>query len=101
MRSAGGTGSVKSKLNKYGMTLAQDRVFKAMKRGCWICGATRRKDGRLLRLFTDHDHKDGRVRGRLCFRHNKYLVGRHRDGRLLKAAAEYLDSNFDGRRLVA
>jgi hypothetical protein len=72
-----------------------------MKKGCWICGKTRRKDGRRAMLFVDHNHRDGRVRGVLCFSHNKYLVGRHRDGRLLRAAAEYLDSDFDAREIAA
>ncbi len=86
-------------LKKYGLSLEQYRAMRKKKAGCWICGKTTRKDGKPLRLNIDHDHKDGRVRGILCFQCNKYLVGRHRDGERLMDAAEYLDDGFDGRKL--
>lgn len=64
------------KLNKYGMTMEQEHKLKRMRKGCWLCGKTKRKDGKKLRLNIDHDHKTGRVRGILCFRCNKYKVGK-------------------------
>lgn len=42
-------------------------------------------------LNVDHSHKTKRVRGMLCFRCNKFTVGRHQNGKLLRAAADYLD----------
>jgi hypothetical protein len=91
---------VKSRVLKtYGLTLEQYRAMRKKKPGCWICGQTKRKDGRPLRLNIDHDHQTGRVRGILCFQHNKFLVGRHRTGELLAEAAAYLDSGFDGRKI--
>lgn len=86
---------------KYGLTTAQLRALLKLKKGCWICGKTRRKDGHRLALYVDHDHISDRVRGVLCYRHNKYLVGRHRDGRWLRAAADYVDSTFDAREIAA
>lgn len=93
--------SEERRAGKYGLTVSQLRALLAMKKGCWICGKTRRKDGRRLAMFVDHDHKTYRVRGVACYRCNKYLIGRHRDGRLLRAAAEYLDSRFDAREIAA
>ena len=82
---------------KYGMTEAQHVALVTMKPGCWICARTTKKDGSQLRLYTDHDHKTGRVRGRLCYACNRRLIGRRRDGGLYRKAATYLDSKFDGR----
>lgn len=42
------------------------------------------------RLNVDHDHVTQRVRGLLCFRCNKFLIGRHRDPWLFEQAAKYL-----------
>lgn len=86
---------------RYELTSAQLRALLKLKKGCWVCGKTRRKDGKKLVLYVDHDHRGGRVRGVLCFRHNRYLVGRHRDGTWLRAAADYIDSTFDAREIAA
>jgi hypothetical protein len=42
------------------------------------------------RLAVDHDHHTGFIRGLLCFRCNKFVVGRHREPTLLRNAAQYL-----------
>lgn len=79
----------------YGLSLAQyEAMLRSQGGRCAVCGGD--NGGRTL--CVDHDHKTGRVRGALCFRCNKYLVGRHRDGKLLRAAADYLDSGVDWRR---
>ena len=73
---------------KYGISEAQWlAVLKAQGGTCAICEGN--NGGKTLSL--DHDHKTRRVRGLLCYRCNRYLVGRHRDGRLLKLAGKYLD----------
>jgi hypothetical protein len=92
---------LRARLRKYGLTPAQYVAFCRMKKGCWICGKTKRKDGKPLVLNIDHDHVTGRVRGRLCFRDNKYFIGRRRDSRMYKAAVDYLDSTFDARKIAA
>lgn len=42
---------------------------------CGIC----KKPGKAFkkRLAVDHNHKSGRIRGLLCFRCNKFQLGRH------------------------
>jgi hypothetical protein len=84
---------------KYGMTEAQYGLFVVLRPGCWICERETKKDGKPIRLYTDHDHVNGRVRGRLCYTCNRRLIGRRRHGILYRLAAEYLDSTFDGREI--
>lgn len=43
-----------------------------------------------VRPAVDHDHKSGEVRGLLCLFCNRYVVGRHRDGNVLRRAGDYL-----------
>lgn len=84
----------------YGLSLAQ---YKKMLRignfACWICKKKKRRDGKPLKLFVEHCHKTGRVRGIACFRCNKRLIGQHQTGELLRRVADYLDNTFDGREL--
>lgn len=55
---------------------------------CAICGGVN-KDGR--KLFVDHDHATGQVRGLLCNLCNRG-IGNMRDSiKLLRAAADYLE----------
>lgn len=68
-------------------------MLRRQRNQCAICRTHRRK----RRLYVDHDHKTGRVRGLLCFVCNKLLVGRSRNGVLHRRAADYLDSAFDAR----
>jgi hypothetical protein len=56
----------------------------------------------IRRLYLDHDHVTGRVRGVLCFRCNHRLLGRGLENVALhRSAAEYLDSTFDARTWIA
>lgn len=57
--------------------------------GCAICG---NRPGK-LRLAVDHNHRTGEVRGLLCKRCNRDLLGRaHDNPDILRRAADYLDS---------
>jgi hypothetical protein len=84
---------------RYGMTEDQYREFLTLRPGCWICRRMTKLDGSPLRLYVDHDHKTGRVRGRLCYSCNRRLIGRRRDHRVYEHAAAYLKSPFDGRQI--
>lgn len=78
-------------LRKYGITEEQYNEILLHQKGCCaVCHEPPKRFG--PKLAVDHDHTTGAIRGLLCFRCNKFVVGRHRDGRLLRAAADYLDS---------
>lgn len=63
-------------LKKYNITWKDRMVmWKAQKGRCAICCKHERHFTK--RLAVDHDHKTKKVRGLLCFRCNKFLVGRH------------------------
>ena len=55
-----------------------------------VCAICKKEPGK-NRLSVDHDHSDGRIRGLLCYICNRKIVGRHKTGILLRAAADYLD----------
>lgn len=42
---------------------------------CGVCGKDEKEFKN--RLAVDHNHKTGQVRGLLCYRCNKFIVGRH------------------------
>lgn len=80
----------------YGITVAQyDEMFRRQHGLCDICAHPPKN----MRLSVDHDHTTGRVRGLLCFLCNHKLIGRRRDPNLFRRVAEYLASDFDGRKL--
>lgn len=58
---------------RFGMTLEEyDELFDGQGGVCAICGGSN-PDGR--RLAVDHDHETGEIRGLLCYRCNRYIVG--------------------------
>lgn len=83
---------------RYGLTVAQLDKLEVWFPKCCICG---RPPLPGKKLYLDHDHKTGRVRGRLCFTDNYRLLGRGALGDPVRheQAAAYLRSNFDGRNL--
>lgn len=81
-----------------------DEMLKVNNGGCWIC-STKPLAGK-PRLAIDHVHKSkkyndpgGRVRGLLCHRCNRFLIGRYRLEHtiLFERAAAYLRSEKDWR----
>lgn len=43
-----------------------------------LCGICSKPESHFkFRLAVDHNHKTGQVRGLLCYRCNKFIVGRH------------------------
>jgi hypothetical protein len=76
-------------LRKYGITEDQyNNLLKHQKGHCALCPRVVEKSGK--RLSVDHNHKTGEIRGLLCYRCNKFVIGRHTDPYLLELAAAYL-----------
>ncbi len=64
-------------------------------------GSVAESDMTIRRLYLDHDHKTGRVRGALCFRCNHRLLGRGLEvASIHRVAAVYLESKFDWRKVA-
>lgn len=81
----------------YGITLADyERIYQGQNGQCKICGGTtsnrKWKDGRRqwLRLFVDHDHATGKVRGLLCSTCNRGIAFLKEDIGVLENAIKYL-----------
>lgn len=53
----------------------RQKLSDAQNQCCGICG--KHESHFSKRLAVDHNHKSGRVRGLLCFRCNKFQLGRH------------------------
>lgn len=59
------------------------------------CGVCEKPESAFkMRLSVDHNHKTGQVRGLLCYRCNKFIVGRHTYETALKLIA-YLKVEAD------
>ena len=83
---------------KYGLSLAQFEKMLLIQRG--KCGICDRFFHGVRRMYVDHDHQSGRVRGILCYPCNHRLLGRGlEDPFVHERAAAYLRSTFDGRNL--
>lgn len=69
------------------------RMLRAQGGVCAICGGG--PSDNTIRLYVDHCHKTGRVRGLLCSRHNRALGLFNDDPGLLGAALAYLGREID------
>lgn len=79
----------------YGMSLQDYKIMLDKQDGkCYIC--QRNAEEFTKNLCVDHDHKTGEVRGLLCNYCNKYLVGRHRDPKIIYRIYEYLSQPRPG-----
>jgi DNA-directed RNA polymerase subunit RPC12/RpoP len=77
-------------IKTYGITEAEYEGLLESQGGCCaICSKTPDAEGQ--RLAVDHDHKTGIIRGILCRYCNHRVVGRHRDGPLLRQIADYVE----------
>lgn len=75
----------------YGLT--KDQYEKLNSGACPICLRTFDDN---IRPCIDHDHVTGAIRGVVCLYCNHRLIGRHRDGSLVRRIADYLDSPRPG-----
>lgn len=85
-------------LARYGITEAQyEKMLVLQDNRCAICG----RPPKVKRLEIDHAHDAAkRVRGLLCHFCNRFRVGSNTVETARKVLV-YLDSDFDGRELVA
>ena len=76
--------------NKYGISLEQYAELLSKQKGCCaICD--RHHSEFTTRLAVDHNHVSGEIRGLLCNYCNRRVVGRHRDAKVIRRLADYLD----------
>ena len=77
-------------MNKFGITIEQYDDLLAKQKGCCaICD--RPAETFPTRLAVDHNHVTKEIRGLLCTYCNHRVIGRHRDGDLLRRMADYVD----------
>lgn len=77
----------KKKIKLYGMRkywphltepLAEEQRHKLFVKQDGKCAICEKPESAFkMRLSVDHNHKTGQVRGLLCYRCNKFIVGRH------------------------
>lgn len=76
-------------LARYGITPAEyDRLLASQGGVCACCGAAANRDGK--RLFVDHDHETGTIRGIICINCNRGIAAMGDDIEGVKRALEYL-----------
>lgn len=76
-------------LREYGITLqCYNRIYKEQNGNCCICGISESELDK--KLFIDHDHESGEVRGLLCHKCNTALGGFKDNLDLLLSAISYL-----------
>lgn len=75
---------------KYGISVAQyNELLEKQENKCAICGKHEDEEPRALAV--DHNHITGEIRGLLCTFCNHRIVGKHRDGDLLRKVADYIE----------
>jgi hypothetical protein len=62
-------------LTEVGAEAEREKLAIAQNKKCGVCGKAESEFKN--RLAVDHNHKTGQVRGLLCYRCNKFIVGRH------------------------
>lgn len=77
-------------LARYGITAAEyDARLAEQGGGCACCGATSNRNGK--RLFVDHDHETGAVRGIVCLNCNRGIAALGDDVDGVRRALAYLE----------
>ena len=61
---------------------------------CAVCGKPREAFQKSLAV--DHDHKSGKIRGLLCYRCNKFLVGRFTTKTILPVVMYLIKYEYEG-----
>lgn len=81
----------KASLKKlYGISPEQyNQLLEQQNNSCAIC--ERHESQFKKKLAVDHNHLTGEIRGLLCSYCNHRVVGRHKDGLLLRRLADYVE----------
>lgn len=75
---------------RFGITPEQyDEMLEKQDHCCAVC--RRHKSQFKLRLAVDHNHETREIRGLLCTHCNHVIIGRNKNGELLRRAGDYLD----------
>lgn len=61
-------------LSEENARIEREKLFKRQNGKCGLCQKSESEFKRKLNV--DHNHKTGKVRGLLCYRCNKYVIGR-------------------------
>lgn len=78
-------------LGRYGITIKDyDLMLEVQKNSCAIC--CKKQEDTSKKLFVDHDHTSGKIRGLLCHHCNILLGNAKDDPQILWAAIRYLDA---------
>ena len=87
---------INNDLKKYGLTLdCYNKMLELQGFKCAICGRTDSGDSQSKRLYVDHDHATGRVRGLLCSQCNMGLGKFFDNTDFLRNAITYLEENHE------
>jgi DNA-directed RNA polymerase subunit RPC12/RpoP len=77
-------------LRNFGITEEKyQELLQLQNNSCAICGKSQEAEKR--NLAVDHNHITREIRGLLCGYCNRRVVGRHRDGALLRKIADYVE----------
>lgn len=76
-------------LKKYGLSISDyDAIFHSQNGNCAICGANQSQF--IKKLYVDHNHKTGKVRGILCVNCNMLIGHAMEDISILEKSISYL-----------
>jgi hypothetical protein len=76
--------------SRYGITIEQYKfLLEKQNNCCAVC--EKHQDMEKTNFHVDHDHITGEIRGLLCNYCNRMRVGRHRDGKIFRKIADYLE----------
>lgn len=73
-----------------------NKLFELQNGLCKICNEpekAKHQSGHIKQLAVDHDHKTGKIRGLLCWICNTGIGKLKEDPKLLRKAADYIESN--------
>lgn len=94
--------ALRAALRRYGMTPEEfAAMLKAQDGRCAVCGVTKPNGAkRQRRMFVDHDHETGKVRGLLCHGCNSARGLVRENPAVLRELARYIETHNPNRRIL-